>query len=500
MSDVNRMMNVIETTQWTEQQLVHYDRVPLWNRQKWEREDPWQLYKKLREHNEYAFIIESGRSGRYTYVGTNPAAILTYKDGQAHYNGEAITTLADPLAVVRHWMRHEHSPSAVEMARVGLPDWYGGAVGYLSYDMGRYYEKLPRSAQDDLKLPDVYLMMTEEVYAFDHQTREIFNIVHVGPAARIAVIEEGAQRLKEMQALLGGVGVHNRIAPFEAEPAMQPVRTSFDQAEFEEAVQRVQRYIGAGDVFQVNLSVRQTRATDADAEAIYEVLRQINPSPYMGLLRFPEFQLVSASPELLIQVKNGKLSTRPIAGTRRRGKNETEDEALVQEMLGSEKEVAEHIMLVDLERNDLGRVSRYGTVHVDELMVVEKYSHVMHIVSNVVGELAEDKDMYDAIIAAFPGGTITGAPKVRTMEIIEELEPVTRGPYTGSMCLLGFDGDAACNIIIRTMVLKDGQAHVQAGAGIVIDSIPKAEYYESLKKAEAVWKALALTEDQLRRV
>ncbi|WP_096467581.1 anthranilate synthase component I family protein [Aneurinibacillus soli] len=493
-------MNVTETNPWSRQQLNEYDRVPLWDKKTWGREDPWQLYRKLREQSEYAFIIESGRSGRYTYVGANPVATLTYKDGQACYNGQTITTLADPLAVVRRWMCHEQSPSAAEAAHAGLPDWYGGAVGYLSYDMGRYYEKLPRSAQDDLKLPDVYLMMAEEVYAFDHVTREIYVIVHVGPAAQIKTVEAGTKWLKMMVELLYTLDIKPYMSKAEGEVSTLPVVTSFDQTEFEEAVRRVQQYIGAGDVFQVNLSVRQTRTTDADAEAIYEVLRQVNPSPYMGLLRFPEFQLVSASPELLVQVKGGKLSTRPIAGTRRRGKDDVEDEALVQEMLGSEKEVAEHIMLVDLERNDLGRVSRYGSVHVDELMVVEKYSHVMHIVSNVVGELAEDKDMYDAIVATFPGGTITGAPKVRTMEIIEELEKVTRGPYTGSMCLLGFDGDAVCNIIIRTMILKDGQAHVQAGAGIVIDSTPKAEYYESLKKAEAVWKALALTEDQLRRV
>ncbi|WP_422665021.1 anthranilate synthase component I family protein [Aneurinibacillus uraniidurans] len=493
-------MNVTETNTWTRQQLTQYDRVPLWDKKAWDREDPWQLYRKLREQSEYAFIIESGRSGRYTYVGANPVATLTYKDGQACYNGQPITTLADPLAVVRRWMCHEQSPSAKEAVHAGLPDWYGGAVGYLSYDMGRYYEKLPRCAQDDLKLPDVYLMMAEEVYAFDHVTREMYMIVHVGPAAQINTVEAGEKKLKMMAELLYTLDSKSYGSQTEEEVAALPVVTSFTQTEFEEAVRRVQQYIGAGDVFQVNLSVRQTRATDADAEAIYEVLRQINPSPYMGLLRFPEFQLVSASPELLVQVKGGKLSTRPIAGTRRRGKDDREDEALVQEMLGSEKEVAEHIMLVDLERNDLGRVSRYSSVHVDELMVVEKYSHVMHIVSNVVGELAEDKDMYDAIVATFPGGTITGAPKVRTMEIIEELEPVTRGPYTGSMCLLGFNGDAVCNIIIRTMILKDGQAHVQAGAGIVIDSVPKAEYYESLKKAEAVWKALALTEDQLRRV
>lgn len=490
--------------EWTEQWLIQYERVPLWQKIKWTSQDPWRLYKKLLKQSAYAFILESGRVGRYTYVGADAVASLAYKNSQISENGSPFSSvLSDPMATVRRWMGHEFSPGTEEMAQAGLPDWTGGSVGYISYDMGRYYEALPRTTEDDLQLPDVYLMLVEQLYAFDHETGDVFIIVHVGERSSLHVIEQAKKRLREMEEILETTKgeIEESPAPDIEEikdKSLKEITTSFEQTDFEHAVRRVQEYIAAGDVFQVNLSVRQTRKTDAEAEEIYEVLRAINPSPYMGLIRFPEFQLVSASPELLLQVKGTQLSTRPIAGTRRRGHTEEEDAALVRELLENEKEVAEHIMLVDLERNDLGRVSRFGTVHVDELMAVEKYSHVMHIVSNVVGEMAEDKDMYDAIIAAFPGGTITGAPKVRTMEIIEELEQVTRGPYTGSMCVLGFDGNAVCNIIIRTLILKDKEAHVQAGAGIVIDSTPKAEYYESLKKAEVLWKSLSLAETKRR--
>jgi para-aminobenzoate synthetase component 1 len=229
---------------------------------------------------------------------------------------------------------------------------------------------------------------------------------------------------------------------------------------------------------------------------IYTALRKINPSPYMGYLQFPEFQLVSGSPELLVKKKGEVVSTRPIAGTRSRGKTDAEDLLLAKELIENEKERAEHVMLVDLERNDLGRVCQYGTVEVNEFMAIEKYSHVMHIVSNVQGVLAMDKDVDDIIEATFPGGTITGAPKVRTMEIIEELEPVRRSVYTGSIGWIGFDGDMELNISIRTMIAKDGMAYVQAGAGVVIDSVPKREYKESLKKAAALWKAKELSEEE----
>ncbi|WCK54647.1 anthranilate synthase component I family protein [Aneurinibacillus sp. Ricciae_BoGa-3] len=484
--------------------LLMYKRVPVWEKVSSSSVDPWSLYVRITRGQPYGFIMESGRSGRYTYVGTNPGQTIQIKNNQVKVSGmPAYTSKQDPMAIIREWMDHPSSPHSSELAGFSLPDWAGGAIGYLSYDMVKYYEAIPIKAKDDLELPDVYLMMADELYAFDQLTGDIYLIVYVGENARLSGFEEGAQRIAYMEQML-----KEAISDFDSQLAEQAVDStaerliekSFDQPEFEEAVRKIQEYIASGDVFQVNLSVRQAKTMDVSAEQVYSILRRINPSPYMGLLRFPEFQLVSASPELLIQVKSNSLSTRPIAGTRPRGKDGEEDNLLVAELLENEKEAAEHIMLVDLERNDIGRVSKYGSVEVNELMVVEKYSHVMHIVSNVIGELADGKDMYDAIISTFPGGTITGAPKVRTMEIIEELEPVKRGPYTGSMCLFGFSGDAICNIIIRTLIAKDGKAYVQAGAGIVIDSSPKAEYYESLKKAEALWRALSLSQVERSKV
>jgi para-aminobenzoate synthetase component 1 len=270
----------------------------------------------------------------------------------------------------------------------------------------------------------------------------------------------------------------------------------YQVSNFAEAIIKVQDYIRSGDAFQVNLSVRQSAKLNTEPLHIYEKLREINPSPYMSYFHTPDFQLVSASPELLVKKKGKEISTRPIAGTRSRGKDDVEDARLAKALIENEKERAEHIMLVDLERNDLGRVCQYGTVEVDELMVIEKYSHVMHIVSNVRGILAKEKDVYDIIRATFPGGTITGAPKVRTMEIIEELEPVRRGIYTGSIGWIGFNDDMELNIVIRTLLAKEGKAYVQAGAGIVIDSDPKAEYKEALKKAKALWRAKELSEEE----
>uniref|UniRef100_UPI00047092B2 anthranilate synthase component I family protein n=1 Tax=Paenibacillus durus TaxID=44251 RepID=UPI00047092B2 len=270
--------------------------------------------------------------------------------------------------------------------------------------------------------------------------------------------------------------------------------SAFTREKFQQAVLDIQEYIRQGDVFQVNLSLRQEAPLTSSPEEVYEWLRRLNPSPYMGLLRSPGFALSSASPELLVKLHGDKVSARPIAGTRRRGLTPAEDAAMEAELRGSAKETAEHIMLVDLERNDIGRVSAYGTVNVPELMTVERYSHVMHLVSQVNGRIAEGKDAYDVIAALFPGGTITGAPKVRTMEIIEELEPVRRGPYTGSMGWIDYGGNMELNIIIRTLVVKDGIGYIQTGAGIVIDSDPYREYRECHNKAKAIVKAVLCSE------
>lgn len=273
-------------------------------------------------------------------------------------------------------------------------------------------------------------------------------------------------------------------------------KTAFSQQDFEHAVKRVQEYIAQGDVFQVNLSIRQQRTLAALPENIYEWLRLLNPSPYMGMLRMPDLRIVSGSPELLVKLEDGRVSARPIAGTRRRGLTPDEDAAMAAELLSSEKERAEHIMLVDLERNDIGRIAEYGSVHVPELLTVEYYSHVMHLVSQVEGKLATGRTAIDVIAATFPGGTITGAPKVRTMEIIEELEPVRRGPYTGSLGWIDYNGNMELNIIIRTLAVQGNTAYLQTGAGIVIDSDPYREYRECRNKARAVMKAVQCGEEE----
>jgi para-aminobenzoate synthetase component I len=482
-----------------------YPYVPLAVRLAWpENLDPWELLNALQPSLEGAALLESGRAGRFTYLTWQPVAVMQSKDLQttvtfADGQTERITG-ENPLFALRELLARYRTPVVP-----GLPDFCGGALGYLSYDMNRFFEPtLPQIAADDLRLPDLYVMIVQDLLVFDHATRECYCLTHL-PTSGLTedsyrdAAELLSQRARELTSLTRDAQADDtdwdalRKRPLES---ATPAQVSFGQEQFEEAVRRVQAYIAQGDVFQVNLSVRQSKPMRVMPADVYSVLRKLNPSPYMGYLHFPEFQLVSGSPELLIKVKGGAVSTRPIAGTRPRGRNDAEDEALVRELVENEKERAEHVMLVDLERNDLGRVCRYGSVRVSEFMVVEKYSHVMHIVSHVEGELAEGKDAFDAVAAAFPGGTITGAPKVRTMEIIEELEPVKRGVYTGSIGWFGFNGDVEVNIAIRTMVVKDGMAHVQAGAGIVIDSRPEAEYVESLKKAEALWKALELSEQR----
>ncbi|WP_245805934.1 aminodeoxychorismate synthase, component I [Bacillus alkalicellulosilyticus] len=433
-------------------------------------------------------LLESGRGGRYSIIGLHPDAIIKGKD-----NHFTITTSegtktekGEPFFLLQQWLKQFKSPSIEDG-----PPFQGGAIGFISYDMVRHFERIPTSSQDDLATYDFYFLVFNDVCIYDHQYNEMTLITHYEKGdhhrAKERLEKCKQQWLKEWPEW-----------QWEQKTTKEDDwQASLSEQEFTEAVKRIQDYIASGDVFQVNLSVRQAKPLNTEPLHIYEKLREVNPSPYMGYLHSDEFQIVSGSPELLIK-KDGKvLSTRPIAGTRSRGKDEAEDERLAKSLIENEKERAEHIMLVDLERNDLGRVCEYGTVEVDELMVIEKYSHVMHIVSNVKGTLAQGHDLFDIIEATFPGGTITGAPKVRTMEIIEELEPVRRGIYTGSIGWIDFNGDMEFNIVIRTLLAKEGMAYVQAGAGIVIDSNPIAEYKESLKKARALWKAKELSEEEV---
>ncbi|MCP8971161.1 anthranilate synthase component I family protein [Ectobacillus ponti] len=443
-------------------------------------------YKWLSRESRQHVLLESARGGRYHIAGLQPAAVLRGKGTELHITEGSREHVweGNPLDLVERYMAERQTAQHPD-----YPPFQGGAIGYFSYDCIRYIEKLDTLAADDLEIPDVFLLIFDEVYVYDKDEQKLWVMVtYEGEEAA------ARERLRELQEpWLQPAPAVRLDYPAQEDAALQ---VSFTEEGFMDAVKCVQEYIAAGDVFQVNLSVRQGKPLRSHPLEIYTKLREINPSPYMGYMELGEFQIVSGSPELLIKKQGTAVSTRPIAGTRSRGKDLEEDEALARELIENEKERAEHVMLVDLERNDLGRVCRYGTVEVDEFMVIERYSHVMHIVSNVRGELASNQGVFDVIKAVFPGGTITGAPKIRTMEIIEELEPVRRGIYTGSIGWIGYSGEMELNIVIRTLLAKDGQAYVQAGAGVVIDSNPRNEYKESLKKAAALWRAKESSEGE----
>lgn len=464
-------------------------KVPVGRKIAMELNEWFTRYKALAENKPYHILLESGRGGRYCIMGLDPVASLKGKDTTLEItdkDGNKKIVNGHPLKKLKEFVS-DRTTRKLE----GFPDFTGGAIGYLTYDCVRFIEDLPSISEDDLAIPDLYFLLFDDVFVYDKEEKSLYMVVHVkeGEEASAEEMLDRYQNAWSKQAV-------SVTYPFESVSDSLNREVSFTEESFMEAVEKVQEYIAQGDVFQVNLSVRQAEPLFTHPMEIYTALRKINPSPYMGYLHFPEFQLVSGSPELLVKKKGEVVSTRPIAGTRSRGKTDAEDMLLAKELIENEKERAEHVMLVDLERNDLGRVCQYGTVEVNEFMAIEKYSHVMHIVSNVQGVLAQDKDVDDIIEATFPGGTITGAPKVRTMEIIEELEPVRRSVYTGSIGWIGFDGDMELNISIRTMIAKDGMAYVQAGAGVVVDSVPKREYKESLKKAAALWKAKELSEEE----
>ncbi|MDQ0209228.1 aminodeoxychorismate synthase, component I [Alkalicoccobacillus murimartini] len=462
------------------------------------QENEWfNRYKSLAVHSQRHVLLESGRGGRFSMMGLDPFAVieghnqtltLTIGSDTQVWNGpllKSVELAMEPLMI-------EEAGEAT-----GAIPFKGGAIGYFSYDVVREIEQLPSKAEEDLPLPHVYLMLFEDVFVYDHQTE----LMHVSVNGSMDEEESLLERLEKYHAEWLKDSVQTEWKNKQADStsnAGKKNHVSMTEEEFVHAVNKIQSYIAEGDVFQVNLSLRESKPLTVEPLHVYEKLREFNPSPYMSYLQTPDFQLVSASPELLVKKQGNRLSTRPIAGTRSRGATEEEDQQLADSLFANEKERAEHVMLVDLERNDLGRVSSYGSVEVDELMVIERYSHVMHLVSNVIGELAEGNSVHDVIRAVFPGGTITGAPKVRTMEIIEELERVRRGIYTGAIGWIGYHGDMELNITIRTMICYDELAHVQAGAGIVIDSNPYQEYKESFKKARALWRALELSEDECK--
>ncbi len=462
----------------------------------------------------YSVLLESARvndgSGRYSFVTSDPYLIFKSRGDEVELSlpatpagkyGRRASMHRKPLVKLRELLSN-YRTSRVD----GLPPFTGGAVGFLSYDFVHQIEKLPRLAPVDLDIPEAYFVFVDSVVAFDHILGKAWVIVNPGareqemgfrkpePDQWGRIYDEAERRLIALSSKLVAPDDKSNVPSAHTSGRGRiSITPNMTKVQFEAMVMRCKEYIAAGDIYQANLSQRfSTSIGDANPLRLYTILRNINPSPFAAYLDFGDLQLVSSSPERLVRLHDGVADTRPIAGTRRRGKDGRETKALFAELLTNEKERAEHIMLLDLERNDLGRVCEYGTVRVDEMMAVEDYSHVIHIVSNIRGTLAPGRDAFDLIRAVFPGGTITGVPKVRCMEIIDELEPVARGPYTGSIGYLSNAGDMDLNIVIRTFVLKDGTAHLQVGAGIVADSVPEQEYFETLQKAEALKKALEM--------
>ncbi|MBI1756973.1 MAG: anthranilate synthase component I [Fimbriimonas ginsengisoli] len=449
-------------------------RVPVWQDLLADVETPLRAYWKLAHDTPASFLLESVTGGealaRYSILGL-PTGVVRPAGGD------------DPLAVARAILEGLRAdPTA------GLPKFIGGIVGMLGYDLVRHLERLPNAPPDDLGLPTAAFMVVDQVVVFDHARNRLRIIALAEPN------EPGYRQACETVANI----VRRLQSSMPTLPAgvfpVHPVQANQERATFESSVRRIREYIGAGDAYQVVPSIRFSTQVDAHPVTVYRALRSLNPSPYMFLLRFGDFDLVGASPELLVSLNGETARVRPIAGTRPRGSDEAEDARLAAELLADEKERAEHTMLVDLGRNDLGRVSEYGSVKVNELMVIERYSHVMHIVSDVTGRLRPGLDGFDLVRGAFPAGTVSGAPKVRAMQIIDELEPTRRGPYAGAVGYFGATGDLDLAITIRTILIKDGKAYVQAGAGIVHDSVPEREYDECVNKARGSLAAIEMAQ------
>jgi anthranilate synthase component I len=471
--------------------------VPVWRELLGDLETPVSAFLKL-GGGEGAVLLESvehgERWGRYSFLGVDPFATLIARDGQVTWTGTPPPGLPDgrPWEVLRAALEYLRSP-----ALPGLPPLFAGAVGYLGYDMVRELERLPDSTEDDLGLPDAVLVFPRDVVVFDHFAQRLVLVANVvvGPGLDLAAAyADAGDRIDAMAARLA--------APLPAETVPLPVAGGIADAisdlapgRYQEMVELAKEHIRAGDIFQVVPSQRFSVRTDADPLDVYRVLRAVNPSPYMYFLRLPGVTVAGSSPEVLVTVRGRTASNRPIAGTRPRGLDAERDAELERELLADEKERAEHVMLVDLARNDLGRVSRPGTVKVHELMMVERYSHVMHIVSQVTGELADGVEALDVLAASFPAGTVSGSPKVRAMEIIDDLERHRRGLYAGCVGYFDFSGNMDTCICIRTLVFTgDGVAHCQAGAGIVADSVPELEERETEAKARAPLAAVAAAE------
>ncbi|MGH6634732.1 MAG: anthranilate synthase component I [Gammaproteobacteria bacterium] len=472
-----------------------YNRIPLVREVLADLDTPLSAYLKL-AHGSYSYLLESVQGGeqwgRYSIIGLPARTVLRARGSEITVERDGVvverTDSRDPLSWVEAFQRRIRVPRLE-----GAPRFTGGLVGYFGYDTVRYVE--PRLAKpeagDPLGCPDILLMVSEEVLVFDNLSGKLHIVVHVDPD-QVNAQDTGQKRLDELTAKLQ----ESAPAPL-SDGTNRPVSeadfvSGFTQERFETAVERVKNYIVEGDVMQVVLSQRLSIPFHSPPINLYRALRCLNPSPYLYFLDLGDFQIVGSSPEILVRVERGEVTVRPIAGTRRRGRDAQEDSALERELLSDPKELAEHLMLIDLGRNDIGRIAKTGSVKVTDTMITERYSHVMHIVSNVVGELDERYSTMDVLRATFPAGTVTGAPKIRAMEIIDELEPVKRGVYAGAVGYLSWQGNMDTAIAIRTAVIKDGFLHIQAGAGIVADSVPTLEWNETMSKGRAVFRAVAM--------
>ncbi len=455
---------------------------------------PVAAYQRVAHTARYSFLLESVEGGekiaRYTFLGANPVEVFRYAGKTCVIEGQARMSwpASDPIEFLRHRVAR-YRPVRIP----GLPPLVAGAIGYFSYDMVRQIERLPARLRDDLGLDDAVLMFYLGLVAFDHVQHRVWvvrNVFVAGPGRLRAGYDAAVGEIAATRRLLERPAPPARRKP--ATKAALRIRSNVPRSKYLAAVRRAKQYIRAGDIFQVVLSQRFSARTHAAPFEIYRALRVVNPSPYMYFLRLGNVAVVGSSPEMLVKIQGREAHYRPIAGTRPRGKDEREDQRLEAELLADPKERAEHVMLVDLGRNDLGRVCEYGSVRVEKLMFVERYSHVMHLVSSLRGRLRKDVDCFDALMACFPAGTVSGAPKVRAMEIIEELEPARRGIYAGGILYLDFSGNLDSCISIRTLVAKRGKAYVQAGGGIVADSVPQREFDETVNKAKALIRALEM--------
>jgi anthranilate synthase component 1 len=457
---------------------------------------PVSAFRKI-DDGRYSFLLESIEGGekwaRYTFLGSSPSVVIRSAGNTVEVleagNGMRREEVADPLAFLKAYLQR-FTPVEIE----GIPRFFGGAVGYLGYDMVRHFEQLPTEKPAVIGAYDSYYLITDTLVIFDSVKQKIKVVSNAHTGDNISPETAYAEATAKIDAIIKKLKAPLPQSEVTPKPGRVTFASNVSREAFERAVVTAKEYVKAGDIIQVVLSQRFSGDLTVEPLDIYRVLRTLNPSPYMFFLRLDDTLVVGASPEVMVRKEGSRAELRPIAGTRPRGGSVEEDDRLERELLADPKERAEHVMLVDLGRNDLGRVCKTGSVRVSELMVVERYSHVMHIVSNVQGELEPGRDAFDVVRATFPAGTLSGAPKVRAMEIIDELEPVRREIYGGAVGYFSFSGNMDLAIAIRTLVIKEGKVHLQAGAGIVADSDPAAEYRETVNKAMAVVKAIETVE------